>query len=160
MIKNVKRIQFDSLSSLVSLGGPGKLNITNWASLDLLTMTSFNFTAVCILLTLSSSLRNQTHFKQKCIYLRNKYMGIYFDIYGFKVEEDESDVSFGSESFNTPGFSPLLPVRFSSTAVSAYVLNKIKYFTEKFCKSHGYFSLRVSTFLPRFPHWFLLGSAL
>lgn len=55
----VKRIQFDSLSNFVSLGGPGKLNITNWASLDLLTMTSFNFTAVCIFLTLSSSLQQR-----------------------------------------------------------------------------------------------------
>ncbi len=52
----IKRIQFDSLSREVSFGGPGKLNITSLASCDLLVITSFNFTAVCIRLTLPSSL--------------------------------------------------------------------------------------------------------
>lgn len=50
--------QLDSLSIFVSLGGPGKFKITNWASWDLFTITSFSFTAVCIRLTLPSSLQS------------------------------------------------------------------------------------------------------
>lgn len=49
-------LQLLSRSSRVSFGGPGKFNITNWASCDLFTMTSFNLTAVCMRRTLSSSL--------------------------------------------------------------------------------------------------------
>lgn len=51
-----KNLQLLSRSNRVSLGGPGKFKMTNWASCDLFTITSFNLTAVCIRRTLSSSL--------------------------------------------------------------------------------------------------------
>lgn len=47
-------IQFSSPSRF--LGGPGMLSSTNRASWDLLTITSFSFTAVCIRRTLDWSL--------------------------------------------------------------------------------------------------------
>ena len=50
----VKRIQLSSPASF--LGGAGRLRITSWASWDLLMITSFSFTAVCILLTFLLSL--------------------------------------------------------------------------------------------------------
>ena len=53
----MERIQLDSFSKAGSLGGPGKLNMTNFASDDLLLITSFNLTAVCIRRTLPSSLK-------------------------------------------------------------------------------------------------------
>lgn len=49
-----QRIQFSSPS--VFRGGPGMLSSTNRASWDLLTITSFSFTAVCIRRTLDWSL--------------------------------------------------------------------------------------------------------
>lgn len=49
-------LQLLSRSNRVSFGGPGKFRITNWASCDLFTITSFSFTAVCIRRTLPSSL--------------------------------------------------------------------------------------------------------
>lgn len=53
----VERVsQLDSLSSLVSRGGPGKLRMTSWASCDRDTITSFSFTAVCMRRTVPSSL--------------------------------------------------------------------------------------------------------
>lgn len=52
--------QLLSRSSRVSFGGPGKFKITNCASCDLFTITSFNLTAVCIRRTLSSSLNGST----------------------------------------------------------------------------------------------------
>lgn len=54
-----KNLQLLSRSNRVSLGGPGRFNMTNWASCDLFTMTSFSLTAVCIRLTLSSSLEKK-----------------------------------------------------------------------------------------------------
>lgn len=49
-----ERIQFSSPPWF--LGGPGMFSSTSWAPWDLLTTTSFSFTAVCILLTLVWSL--------------------------------------------------------------------------------------------------------
>lgn len=49
-------LQLDSLSSLVSRGGPGKLSMTSCESCDRDTITSFSFTAVCIRRTVPSSL--------------------------------------------------------------------------------------------------------
>lgn len=82
-------------------------------------MTSFNLTAVCILLTLSSSLKNEkyfeTHFNTYQLPRINIYIIILYYTNGRIVDVEESVVSFGSESFNTPDFSPL-PVRLSSTS--------------------------------------------
>ena len=50
--------QLASLSGPMALGGLGRLRMTNLASWDLATMTSFNFTAVCIRRTLEDSLRD------------------------------------------------------------------------------------------------------
>lgn len=54
-----QKIQFSFPSAL--RGGPGMLRSTNRASWDLLTITSFSFTAVCILRTLDWSLWSSKH---------------------------------------------------------------------------------------------------
>lgn len=51
-----KCLQLASLSGPMTLGGLGKLRMTNFASCDFATMTSLSLTAVCILRTLEDSL--------------------------------------------------------------------------------------------------------
>ena len=48
-------LQFESRSCPMCLGGLGRFKMTNLASCDLLTMASFNRTAVCIRRTLEDS---------------------------------------------------------------------------------------------------------
>lgn len=50
-------LQLESLSGPIVFGGEGRLRMTSLASCDLLTMTSFSRTAVCIRRTLEVSLR-------------------------------------------------------------------------------------------------------
>lgn len=54
--KGLLSSQLLSRSRRVSRGGPGRLRMTSWASCDLLTITSFSLTAVCIRRTFPSSL--------------------------------------------------------------------------------------------------------
>lgn len=49
-------LQLESLSGPIVFGGLGKLRMTSLASWDLLTITSFNRTAVCMRRTLEDSL--------------------------------------------------------------------------------------------------------
>ena len=95
--------QLASLSGPMALGGLGRLRMTNLASWDLATMTSFNFTAVCIRRTLEDSLRDinwqLTHLQDElhdlqCFLLISHSMKITSDKYLVARAERASFISF------------------------------------------------------------------